>query len=367
MMDYSRGVINTGNLNRMKRVMAKADTGAMIRIAFIGGSITAGAAATNSENCYVYLVYDWWKNKFPQSEVIYLNAGVGATTSQYGAARVSEDVLDHDPDVVFAEFSVNDEDNEFYAETFEGLIRKILSAESEPALFLFNNVFYDDGHNAQRVHNAVGKYYDLPIVSMKESIYYLIEQGIYSNKDISADNLHPNDLGHQLVSEVIINHLEYIYHTVNGAEDDGRYRIPEVPFTKNRYFHAIRWNNQNAAPVLKGFHKDEVTMQGIWDVFRYGWFSDKENSSIRFELEGSIISVLYRKYAIHPAPKAKLIIDGRVDEAIILDADFDETWGDKLFLQDIAADLPYQKHSIEIIITKAVKEREFYLASVITA
>lgn len=148
-----------------------------------------------------------------------MNAGVGATTSKFGVARVEEEVLYLKPDVVFAEFSVNDTDNELYYETFEGLVSRILLYENKPALFMFNNVFYDDGHNAQRVHNQVGKYYELPIVSMKESIYGEIITGTISNLHISADNLHPNDLGHELVTGVITNLLEQIYEEAMTNQD----------------------------------------------------------------------------------------------------------------------------------------------------
>lgn len=362
-----RGIINYGNLARMKAVMNKALSGKSIKVAFIGGSITAGAASTTSETCYAYLVYRWWENRFPNTQIQYINAGVGATTSQFGVARVEQDVLSTQPDMVFAEFSVNDENSDFYKETFEGLIRKILLSSNQPALFMFNNVFYNNGVNAQIVHNQIGKYYDLPIVSMKESIYYMIEQGIISNTDISSDNLHPNDLGHELVAGVIKNLLDKIYNAVINDQAADSYCVPDKTVTQNRYFNSIRHYNLTSNPILNGFVKDETVKNGVWDVFRYGWSAKDAGSSIRFEIEGSIISAQFRKYALHPAPIAKIIIDGDVNKASILDANFDETWGDKLELQDIVIDGPVGKHTVEIVITNAVENKEFYLASIITA
>ncbi|MBP1756913.1 MAG: hypothetical protein H6Q59_3311, partial [Firmicutes bacterium] len=86
-----------------------------------------------------------------------------------------------------------------------------------------------------------------------------------------------------------------------------------------------------------------------------------------FEVEGTIISVQYRKYAVHPAPVAKLVIDREEEKTVILDANFDETWGDCLYLQDIRVDLAPGKHVVEITIMDEVPEKAFYLASVITA
>jgi lysophospholipase L1-like esterase len=364
---YDRAIVNVGNLSRMKRVMNKALSGESIKVAFVGGSITAGAASTTPQTCYAYHVYEWWKNKFPMSEVEYINVGVGATTSKFGVARVQEDALSLEPDMVFTEFSVNDEDNDLYKETFEGLIRKILLSKSEPALFMFNNVFYNSGFNAQKVHNEIGKYYDLPIVSMKESLYHLVEEGIYTNMELSVDNLHPNDFGHGLIAKIIANLLERIYDEVTKNENTLEHKMPEKPLTKNRYFSSVRRSNRTTEPVLNGFVKDNTVKGGVWDVFRYGWSSKTAGSSILFEVEGTMIAIQYRKYAIHPAPIAKVVIDGDVDHAGILDANFDETWGDKLFLQDIVTDGKPGKHTVEIILTEAVEEREFYLASVITA
>lgn len=365
---YNRGIINPGNLHRLSKVMNRAVAGEAITVAFIGGSITAGAAATTPETCYAYLVYSWWEKQFPDCQVTYLNAGVGATTSKFGVARVEEDVLNHKPDVVFAEFSVNDTDDELHFETFEGLVRRILLDDNQPALFMFNNAFYDNGHNAQRVHNRVGTYYDLPIVSMRESIYSEIAKGSIDKLDISADNLHPNDLGHELVAGVIINLLDRIYEeVVINPGKIGEYHVPTKPLTRNRYYESRRYCNRNTEPELDGFVKDITEKEGVWDVFRHGWSGETAGSRLLIEVEGSMISAQYRKYAKHPAPIAKLIIDGDEENATVLDANFDETWGDCLYMQDIVTTLAPVKHRIEVIITEEVPDKEFYLASIITA
>lgn len=365
---YDRGIINIGNLARMKRVMEKATSGKEITIGFLGGSITAGAAATSPETCYAYRVFEWWERTFPRAECVYINAGVGATSSKFGVARVEEDVLIHKPDMVFVEFSVNDEDTSLYQETFEGLIRKLLLSPVQPALFMFNNVFYDDGRNAQRVHNEIGKYYDLPIVSMKESLYREIEKGNLNNTDISADNLHPNDFGHGLVAGVITNLLDLIHEqVVQRKEEYIEYHIPEKPITKNRYITSIRRNNLSITPELNGFYPDKKTKENVWDNFRNGWFGNTAGSSITFEVEGATIAIQYRKYAVHPAPIAKVVIDQDEQKAVILDANFEETWGDCLYLQDVMiADKP-GKHKVTITIDTEVEDKDFYLVSIITS
>ena len=125
----AKGLINKGNWYRIKECMKKAKQGDKLTVGFLGGSITQGSLSSTPETCYAYLVYDWWKKKFPQAEVIFINGGIGGTTSQFGVSRVKDHVLKYEPDFVLTEFAVNDDNTEFFMETYEGLVRKILSDE----------------------------------------------------------------------------------------------------------------------------------------------------------------------------------------------------------------------------------------------
>lgn len=111
--------------------MKKAMAGEDITVGFLGGSITQGRLSSTPKTCYAYLVYQWWCNTFPQSNITYVNAGIGGTTSQFGVARADSDLLSKDIDFTVVEFSVNDDDNPHFLETYEGLIRKIYGKEDE--------------------------------------------------------------------------------------------------------------------------------------------------------------------------------------------------------------------------------------------
>ena len=87
-----KGWVNRGNLYRLKELMRRAERGDRMTLAFLGGSITQGSVSSQYTNCYAYLVYDWFVRRFPKTAFTYVNAGVGGTTSQFGVARVDEDV-----------------------------------------------------------------------------------------------------------------------------------------------------------------------------------------------------------------------------------------------------------------------------------
>ena len=360
-----RAIINEGNTFRIQKLLERAQAGEKLTIGFIGGSITQGSGASGYDKCYASLVYDWWCKTFPQAEFTMVNAGIGATTSQFACARVKQDLLDFEPDFVVVEFSVNDSNNAFFAETYESLLRMILESSQDIAVMILNMVQYNDGVNAQGIHNPLAQKYGIPAVSMKNSIYREIIKKRLAATDVSADMLHPNDWGHAYGAELV---TYYLTKVMNGAYPASEaFAIPELSeplcsMTSKRY------DNRNTTPVLNGFVKDETVQNGVQDVFRNGYTAKEAGASILFEnIYGSRISLQYRKTNSLGAPLAAAIIDGNEDEAIVLDGNFENGWGDWLYMHDLTRDLdPGIPHTVEVRITEAGK-KDFYLVSVIAA
>ncbi len=363
------GIVSIGNLYRFEKMFDKIKSGKIVKIAFLGGSITQDCHTTVHELCYAYRTFDWFKRQFPSGKFEYINAGIGGTTSQFGVARVEDDILCHKPDMVFVEFSVNDSNTDKFKETYESLLRKILLTENEPAVFTFNNVQYDDGVNAQDVHNEVARYYKLPIVSMKDSIYQEILFGKYTSLDISTDNLHPNNVGHGLLAEVICNLLNTIlvqYLNGNLAEDS--YIVPELTLTNNRYISSKRIRNEIA--VSESFISENVIVDtseqyGVRDCFKKGFILNTEDSYFEVTLEFSALSVQYLKTMGKNSPLAALYIDG--EKVSLLDGNFDENW-DCLYLHDICDYQKSEKHRVRIEIQNYPDDckQDFYFVSFIT-
>lgn len=360
-----KGMANRGNRQKIRLCMKKAMSGQPVTIGFLGGSITQGSLSSSPETCYAYLVYDWWKQKFPMSKVTYVNAGVGGTTSQFGVARVQDDLLAAKPDFAVIEFSVNDDPTDFFEETYEGLVRTVLESSCKPSVLLLHNVRYDNGISAEERHLQIGKTYHLPCVSMKPTLYEHVVSGRIPVSDISPDGLHPNDLGHRFVADTVIACLEEIYQDL-GAEEPLDFVLP-APLTQNRYRDSRRLRNDNSEPFCRGFKKDPQPQSRVSDFFKRGWTASTTGASITFEFEGTGIAVQYRKSVKHPAPIAEAILDGDEKHAVKLDANFEETWGDCLFITNVAEGLAAGKHRLEVRLVKAEPElaAEFYLVSVI--
>lgn len=366
-------------MTRLKNLMKRAAKGESLVIGFLGGSITQGSLSSTPKTCYAYLVYEWWKKSFPNAAFSFVNGGIGGTTSHYGGARAWKDVLCYRPDIVTVDFSVNDDANEFFEETYEGMLRRLLTAPSDPAVVVLNNVFYDTGKNAQNYHNRIADHYGIPHVSIKDTVYPDVESGKIVRADITPDNLHPNDKGHRLVADEICKLLDSIKaemeeETIAGENIEGKSTKTEAsvllpaPLTENAYEHSRLIQIQDNEAILDGFLVDPIEKKGMLDIFKNGWTAAHTNDKISFEIECSCLAVQYRKSVQQPVPKAKAVIDGDEAHAVILDGNFTEDWGDCLYLEPLLHHAEKKVHRIEITVTDAKDiVRPFYLVALIVS
>lgn len=355
------------NLARLKNCMRRAQRGEDLTIGFFGGSITQGCAASVHEKCCAYQVFQWWERSFPDARFHYVNGGIGGTSSHFGAARVVSDLLMYQPDFVLVDFSVNDIENELRRETYEGVLRQILSWPSAPAVVLLNNIYYDTGYTDQDCHNELGGWYGLPHVSVRETIYRRMLSGEFIRDQLTADGLHPNDFGHRLIAAEITALLERVRAEPDVPEEEERPLPP--PMTANAYQHARRLTIREVCPVLSGFRADPAEKAGRLDCFKNGWIGQRPGDSIRFEVESSCIAVQYRKTVLRPALSARLVLDGDADHPVFLEGNFREDWGDCLYLEPVLHHGRHGTHTVEITVADAPpgKRTPFYLLSLIIA
>ena len=244
----------------------------------------------------------------------------------------------------------------------------MFTSKTAPAVLLVHNIFYEDGRNAQDQHETIGRYYDIPCVSMKTSVYQSIAHGKIAVRDVTPDDLHPNDAGHALLANLITHFLEKVQkEDVADIIDTKRTEVElPAPITANAYQNSVRYQVYNSKPELMGFVADTEEQWHITDIFKRGFIGQKKGDAIRFEIEGTGIAVQYRKSVKHPACVAKVVLDGDEANAMTLDGNFDETWGDCLYITTVAKHIEDKKHSVEITITEGDETKvPFYLVSVI--
>lgn len=219
-----RSLMSTGNNYRMKQVIKKAKQGEPVTIAYIGGSITEGAGANNTTECYAYQSYEYFKETYGKgdsSKISFVNAGMGGTPSALGIIRYDRDVTDYgkiQPDIVFIEFAVNDYQEPTNGEAYESMIRKVLSAKNQPAVVLVFSVFQTKW-NMQDLYQPLGEYYALPMISVKDAVVPELNEGRMAEDLYFSDPYHPTTHGHTIMSDCIINYYKEIDSMEEEQED----------------------------------------------------------------------------------------------------------------------------------------------------
>ena len=106
----------------LPNVAAKIARGEEVRVAFLGGSITAAAG-------WRPMTLTTFQRAYPKTNFVEINAAVSGTGSDYGAPRLQRDVLRHRPDLLFVEFAVNDGTGSPRVEArMEGIVRQTWAA-----------------------------------------------------------------------------------------------------------------------------------------------------------------------------------------------------------------------------------------------
>ena len=98
---------------------AKLVAGRPVKIAYLGGSITAQEGWRVQSRV-------WFQKRYPSSAVTEVNAAIGGTGSDLGVYRVAQDALGAKPDLLFVEFAVNDHaaDPAEIRRSMEGIVRQ---------------------------------------------------------------------------------------------------------------------------------------------------------------------------------------------------------------------------------------------------
>src|SRR3954464_7636737 len=92
-------IVETQARKGMPNFFQKVEDGRRARIAFFGGSITAQEGWRPKTLAAL-------RQQYPNANIREINAAIGGTGSDLGVFRFRQDVLDHDPDLVFVEFAV---------------------------------------------------------------------------------------------------------------------------------------------------------------------------------------------------------------------------------------------------------------------
>lgn len=281
----------------MPNFFAKLSGGSDVTVAFVGGSITQG------DFCYRLQTSRYMQEKWNKVNFTWLNAGVSGTGTDLAAFRIGEQVLSHNPDLVFVEFAVNGA----YAEGMEGIVRQIIKNNPETDICLLYTIKsgqtadYRNGtmpKTVERLEKVAG-HYNLPSIHLGMEAAEMENDGklLWKGKDagdrilFSKDGIHPLAAGGNLYAAAIARGLDKM-SSVNGPKP---HALPGEPLYGTRWDEASMYVPSQIAEYDGNWKEVKTADRASLKKFS-NWFdtvltSGRKESVMHFAFEGDMFGL----------------------------------------------------------------------------
>jgi len=258
---------------------ARAKAGDHLTVIFFGASLTWGANASDQNyTSYRAYVAARMEAAYPNAHITFRDAAIGGTGSQLGVFRLQRDVLDHKPDLVFLDFSANDDIYSADAETlasYESLVRRMVLAKVPvvQVIFPFKWNISDksmDGMKRRTAHSAISQAYH---TGLGDAIA-LIRDRVAANPELIKelwpfDGVHPGDQGYALFAEAAWDGYE------QAVADQRVCVAPEKMLNPDTYMTWARVRLSQLGPVPAGWEVTHPILTAAWhDAYMARWLDD---------------------------------------------------------------------------------------------
>jgi lysophospholipase L1-like esterase len=352
--------------------------GADVRIAYFGGSITAQEGWRPRTLAY-------FQKTYPQAKVSQINAAIGGTGSDLGVFRLKQDVLDHQPDLVFVEFAVNDggQSPEKIYKCMEGIVRQTWKANPDCDICfvytitdsLIPPLLEGKMQRSASAMEKIAKHYGIPSIHMAVEVAKMAREGklilkakkpttdaekaaLGGKMIFAADGVHPYpETGHELYLQAIVRSLPAIEA---ASKNTGPHALG-APFVADNYEDA-KLIPIDRAKLSAGFRKLDPAKDKLARSFANRlpelYRANNAGETITFKFKG-------RSAAIYDllAPDAGQVIVTVDDQKPVIRPRFDAycTYA-RLGTLSLANDLPDAVHTVKIEIDKNQPDKVKILA-----
>ena len=366
----------------------KATAGQPMTVVFFGGSLTWGANASDPQRTsYRGLMADYLRHKYPRTSFAFYDAAIGGTGSKLGMFRLERDVMSRHPDLVFLDFTANDDHNGKDPETlssYECLLRDMIGRNVAvvqailPFKWNFGNSYAPEKMARYQEHLKLSAAYH---TGLGDTFPYIQNQLTTGKANIDTlwaiDAVHPDDAGYQLFFEAVRDGFD-------AAVKEGRVcKVPAESVNAPRYAKRTRIEVADL-PAPKGWTKSKTfRTSAFFDGLSSRWMDDvlvadaknKTIDPLTVEFTGTFVALFGEGDT--DGLSANIKIDGKPVQyranwktAPVDDWPFNtKRFGNKLFLfQEVSCYLQPGKHTIEIQpIVPATGGGQFRLSSVCAA
>ncbi|HLO79830.1 MAG TPA: SGNH/GDSL hydrolase family protein [Chitinophagaceae bacterium] len=332
-------------------------------VAFMGGSITEHGAWRNK-------ICQYLKERFPETEFEFINAGISSTGSTPGAFRLAQEVLDKGKiDLFFEEAAVNDATNDFnnaaQVRGMEGIIRHALDSNPNMDIVMMHFVDpakiadYDKGMTPVVIanHEKVAAHYHVNTINLAKEITDRIHAGEFNWKDDFKD-LHPSLFGHEVYVRSIKTFLADAYARADTASKAIKMQLP-AKLDKFSY-SAGEYVDVNKARLIKGWSlvSNWVPNDGLETRKQYvnipALIAETPGSELRFDFTGTAIGL-----CVASGPDAG-ILEYSIDGGPFRSKDLYTQWSSFLHLPwyvILDDELKNKKHSVVVRIAPGKNEK----------
>ena len=186
-----------------------------LNVVYLGGSITEGAGASDKSRRWSTQLTAYL-NSLPLGNTVFteINMGIGGTESTYGLLRLERDVCAYDPDIVFIDFSSNDQSisEELSAVMYEGIIRRLMALSKVPYIIGIGVVGNRPARTRASLHKKIAAHYGIAFIDVQEGMDSLMGEAdpavnTARNALFRPDNTHPVEKGYDFYTEYIKSKL----------------------------------------------------------------------------------------------------------------------------------------------------------------
>ena len=190
-----------------------------INLVFHGHSVPTGYFRTpevRTFDSYPFLLLKELKTIYPTAVINVITTSIGGENSTQGAKRFKKDVLVHKPDVLFIDYALNDRKIGLKQsrKNLEKMIKQALKKRTKIILMTpspdISVDFLKPGGEldlfAQQIKSLAAKY-KVGVVDSYGIFKQVSEQG-KNIKDYMAQSNHPNEKGHQLIADGIMEYFK---------------------------------------------------------------------------------------------------------------------------------------------------------------
>lgn len=294
----------------LPNVFDKLARGETVRMAYLGGSITA-------QEGWRPLSLQWFRRQFPAATVQEVNAAIGGTGSDLGVFRLRHDVLESRPDLLFVEFAVNDggASSAQIHRCMEGIVRQTWRALPTTDLCfvytlaggMLDTLKADKLPTSQAAMEQIAGHYGIPSINFGVEVARLEKEGRLVFKGdkpksdaekaalgerilFSPDGVHPYpDSGHDLYLRALVRGMEQL----RGLGKVGPH-VFEAPFAMD-HLEAATMVPLERARLGPGWTKLAPESQSLARNFKSRvpglWKANKPGDFIEFRFRGTAAGV----------------------------------------------------------------------------